>query len=124
MPGTLLVTAFILRRLTSPLMSGQDSFFPNGLPPQGAGPVQLVRWLPTLWRGFVATPLLWQYPFAVLLLVVGGLVALVVRGRGVWAAMLGATFAVAVVGGPRLPGRGSGGAVSGRSHRDADRSRD
>jgi hypothetical protein len=97
MPGTLLVTALILRRLTSPLMSGQDSFFPNGLPPQGAGPVQLVQWLPTLWRGFVATPLFWQYPFAVLLLVVGGLVALVVRGRGVWAAMLGATFAVAVV---------------------------
>jgi hypothetical protein len=96
-PGTLLDTAFILHRLASPMMAGQDSFFPNGLPPQGAGPEQLVQWLPTMWRGFVGNPLLWQYPIAVLLLVVGGLAALVVRGRGLWAAMLGATFGVAVV---------------------------
>jgi hypothetical protein len=95
-PGLLLAAVMILRRLAHPLMAGQDTFFPNGLPPEHSGPLRVLAWLPTMWRGFVATPLEWQYPLLVLLLVIGGLVAMVRRGRGQWAAMLGGTLLAAV----------------------------
>jgi hypothetical protein len=77
-------------------MRGQDRFFPHGFAPEHAGPIGILRWLPEMWQGFVVTPLYWRYPAIALVLVVGGLASLVIRGRPLWAAMIGGVFVTAI----------------------------
>lgn len=95
-PAALLGGYLVYRRMSFPFLSNQAGFFTTGLPPEGAGPVEVLRWLPDLWRGFVASPLRWAYPWLVLGLMLAGVVALVLRGRPLWAAMLVGVFGAAV----------------------------
>jgi hypothetical protein len=95
-PGLLVGVGQAALRRRHPFLGNQYDFFPHGLAPEHAGPIGILRWLPDMWRGFVASPLEWRYPALVLLLVVAGLVSLVVRGRPVWAAMLAGVFVAAV----------------------------
>jgi hypothetical protein len=77
-------------------MSGQQDFFPHGFPPEGAGPVEILRWLPELWQGLMTTALYWRHPLIAFVLVVGGLASLVIRRRPLWAAMIAGVFLAAV----------------------------
>jgi hypothetical protein len=83
-------------RLSLPLARGQDVVFATGMPARGSGPADVLVWLPRMWSGFVADPLRWHGPVWTLLLVLGGLVALVVRGRARWAAMFAGVLVAAV----------------------------
>ena len=87
-----------VRRLDQPLVPNHYDLFRTGFPPADAGPVQLASWLPRMWSGFVEWPLGWAVPALVLLAVVGGLVALAVRGRWTWFAMLVGIWAAALAG--------------------------
>lgn len=78
----------VSRRKRFSFLSNQDDFFPNGLPPHGSGPLDRVAWLPRMWQGFVANPMHWRFAPLVLLLIILGVAALIVRGRAVWAAVL------------------------------------
>ncbi|WP_163505528.1 glycosyltransferase family 39 protein [Fodinicola acaciae] len=79
----------VVRRLLLPQLSNQFSFFQTGVPPAHSGVPQIIGWLPRMWGGFIGQATLgWTLAPLVLLLVVGGLVALVLRGRLLWAAML------------------------------------
>ncbi|WP_163509933.1 glycosyltransferase family 39 protein [Fodinicola acaciae] len=95
-PVGILSAAVVLLRASQPRLENQDDFFPTGLPPAGAGPLELIGWLPRMWNGFVDAPLSWAFPFFALLLVVGGIVALAWRGKLLWAALLSAIFGAAV----------------------------
>jgi hypothetical protein len=95
-PGLLVGLGQAALRRRHPFLGNQYDFFPHGFAPEHAGPIGILRWLPDMWRGFVASPLEWRYPALVLLLVVAGLASLVGRGRPVWAAMLAGVFVVAV----------------------------
>lgn len=87
----------VLRRLRFPFAREQAAYFPNGLAPQGSGPLQRVAWLPRLWQGFVANPMQWRLPVAVAALSLAGIVALIVRGRLLWAAIVVGVTSAAVV---------------------------
>jgi hypothetical protein len=78
----------VLRRERFSFLSNQDDFFPNGLPPHDSGLIDRAFWLPRMWRGFTASPMFWRLSFVALLLVAGGVVALVLRGRLLWAGVL------------------------------------
>ena len=95
-PAALLGADQVRRRMGQPFLSNQEAFFVTGLPPEGAGLVELLRWLPDMWRGFVASPLHWAYPWLVLGLALAGVVALVWQGRRLWAAVLVGVFGAAV----------------------------
>jgi hypothetical protein len=95
-PAAAVSGLLIVRRLAYPLMPGQGDYFRDGTPPAHSGPGGVLAWLPRMWAGFVQGTLQWRFPGLVLLLVVLGLVALLVRGRAVWAAMLGGVFLAAV----------------------------
>lgn len=88
--------SLVVRRMTLPQLSNQDNFFPDGLPPRHAGIGQLIGWLPRMWDGFVATPLGWALPPLVLLVVLGGLLSLYLRGRLCWAVLLAAAPLAAI----------------------------
>jgi hypothetical protein len=95
-PGLLVGVGQAAMRWRLGFMRGQHDFFPHGFPPQDAGPIDILRWLPEMWQGFVASPLGWRYPLVVLVLVVAGLACLAARGRPLWAAMLGGVFLAAI----------------------------
>ncbi|HET8660323.1 MAG TPA: hypothetical protein VFM55_15155 [Micromonosporaceae bacterium] len=95
-PAALLGAEQVRRRMSQPFLRNQEAFFTTGLPPEGAGPAELLRWLPDMWRGFVASPLHWAYPWLVLGLALAGVVALVWQGRRLWAAVLVGVFGAAV----------------------------
>jgi hypothetical protein len=77
-------------------MSTQDDVFPNGLPPHGSGLADRLVWLPRMWRGFTANPMFWRLSAVALLLMLGGVVALVLRGRPLWAGVLAGPVLAAV----------------------------
>lgn len=95
-PMAVMSAAIVMLRASQPLLGNQDAYFPNGLPPAGAGIADILGWLPRMWAGFVTSPLLWAFPVFVLLLVIGGLVALAWRGRWLWAALLTAVIGAAI----------------------------
>jgi hypothetical protein len=95
-PGLLVGIGQAALRWRHSFLSNQHDFFPHGFAPEHAGPIGILRWLPDMWQGFVVSPLGWHYPVVALLLVVAGLASLVVRGRPLWAAMLGGVFVAAV----------------------------
>lgn len=93
-PVVLLAGALVERRRMLPALSNQNSFFPTGFPPPGSGLSAIPAWLPRMWGGLADSPLNWAAPTLIFLLVVGGIVALLIRGRLLWAVMLAATFGV------------------------------
>ncbi|HEX6685660.1 MAG TPA: hypothetical protein VF062_22990 [Candidatus Limnocylindrales bacterium] len=109
LPGLVVSGGLAALRMQITFLSNQDSFFPNGLPPEGAGPGEIIAWLPGMWRGLVADPLHWGLPWLVLVLCLAGLAAMVTRGKAVWAAILvgvlGAAIGAAAVGGMPIEDR-------------------
>lgn len=95
-PAALIGAGQAWLRMQMAFMSDQDSFFPNGFPPEHAGPVEITQWLPRMWEGFIANPMRWGLPQVVLVLAVLGVAALVVRGRAVWAAVFVGVFSAAI----------------------------
>jgi hypothetical protein len=70
--------------------------FATGFPPAHASLWQILAWVPGGWSVFVANPLHWADPAVVALLVVAGLVALVVRDRAAWAAIIAGVLLVSL----------------------------
>lgn len=96
-PAAVFAGWLIHRRRQYPFMPGQADYFVGGTPPAGSGPVGILSWLPQMWTGFVTATLQWRFPLLILLLTLAGLVALIRRGRAVWAAMLGGVLLMAVL---------------------------
>ena len=96
LPGLVLSGALAALRMHVTFLSNQDSFFPNGLPPENAGLGEIIRWLPRMWQGLVANPLRWDSPWLVLVLCLVGLAAMVARGKAVWAAILVGVLGTAI----------------------------
>lgn len=76
----------------------QTDYFVGGTAPEGAGPREILDWLPFMWSKFIAAPMGWRLGWLVLLLMVAGVAALWWRSR-VWAVMLLMVFACGVGGG-------------------------
>src|SRR5690606_20350434 len=110
-PAGMLGAALAWHRRSLPLHPEQERFFPSGFPAAGDGLHGLLRWLPDMWSGLVADPLGWRHPWWTLLLVAAGLVALAVRGRRQWAAVLGGVL-VAATGAAALHGLPMAGRVA------------
>ncbi|GAA1692434.1 hypothetical protein GCM10009765_47210 [Fodinicola feengrottensis] len=95
-PVLALTAVVVFRRRMLPQLADQNGYFPTGFPPAHSNLPQIIEWLPRMWGGFVQSPLMWGAPVLVLLLVIGGLVSLVLRGRLLWAALLTAVLGVAI----------------------------
>ncbi|QSB13394.1 hypothetical protein JQS43_17445 [Natronosporangium hydrolyticum] len=96
-PAAALGVGLAWYRRLYPLAPNQDTWFAHGMPVPGAGVGDVVAWLPQTWTGFVASPLGWRSGWWTLGLVAIGLVALLRRGRGHWAAMAAGVLAMAMV---------------------------
>ncbi|WP_173036325.1 hypothetical protein [Phytohabitans flavus] len=79
----------VWRRMQYTIPGNQYSIFRTGFPPEHAGPSDLVAWLPRMWSGFATDPLGWHYPLVLLVLVIAGPVAMALRGKAIWAGLLG-----------------------------------
>lgn len=90
--GALLVR----RRMQFTIPGNQYQIFPYGFPPEHSGPSDLVAWLPRMWSGFADDPVGWQWSVVLLVLVIAGLVALALRGKAIWAGLLGGLGAAAL----------------------------
>ncbi|MDQ7904170.1 hypothetical protein RB614_06490 [Phytohabitans sp. ZYX-F-186] len=88
-PALAMGALLVWRRMQFTIPGNQYQIFPNGFPPEHAGPSDLVAWLPRMWSGFTDDPLGWHLPLVLLVLVIAGLVALVLRGKAIWAGLLG-----------------------------------
>lgn len=96
LPGVAVGIAQAALRFRLGVPDGQFSFFPHGVAPKNAGFAGTVRWLPEVWHWFVVSPLYWRFSPVALILAVAGLVALVVRRRPLWAAMIAGVFVAAL----------------------------
>lgn len=88
-PALAVGALMVWRRMQFTIPGNQYKIFPNGFPPEDAGPSDLVAWLPRMWAGFADDPLGWQLSLVLLVLVIAGLVAMALRGKAIWAGLLG-----------------------------------
>ncbi|WP_173055689.1 ArnT family glycosyltransferase [Phytohabitans houttuyneae] len=88
-PALAVVALMVWRRMQYTIPGNQYQIFPKGFPAENAGPSEFVAWLPRMWSGFADDPLGWRYPLVLLVLVVAGLVAMVLRGKAIWAGLIG-----------------------------------
>ncbi|WP_173159466.1 hypothetical protein [Phytohabitans suffuscus] len=79
----------VWRRMQFTIPGNQYQIFPNGFPSENAGPLDLLAWLPRMWSGFADDPLGWHLPVVLLVLVIAGPVAMALRGKAIWAGLLG-----------------------------------
>lgn len=97
-PAGLTAAFLVYRRHRYSFYPGQTDYFRGGTAPEGAGPREMLDWLPFMWSKFIDAPMGWRLGWLVLLLMVAGLVALWWRSR-VWAVMLLMVFVCGVGGG-------------------------
>jgi len=88
-PALAMGALMVWRRMQFTIPGNQYQIFPSGFPPEQAGPFDLVAWLPRMWSGFADDPLGWQLSLVLLVLVVAGPVAMALRGKAIWAGLLG-----------------------------------
>jgi hypothetical protein len=88
-PALAVGALLVWRRMQFTIPGNQYQIFPKGFPPEDAGLSELVSWLPRMWSGFADDPLGWQWSVVLLLLVIAGPVALALRGKAIWAGLLG-----------------------------------
>ncbi|MEJ3749770.1 hypothetical protein WEI85_41750 [Actinomycetes bacterium KLBMP 9797] len=88
-PALAMGALMVWRRLRFTIPGNQYQIFPSGFPPEHAGPFDLVAWLPRMWSGFADDPLGWQASLVLLVLAITGLVAMALRGKPIWAGLLG-----------------------------------
>jgi hypothetical protein len=88
-PALAMGALLVGRRMQFTIPGNQYQIFPNGFPSEHAGPTDLVAWLPRMWSGFADDPLGWQLSLVLLVLVIAGPVAMALRGKAIWAGLLG-----------------------------------
>ncbi|MDI1460598.1 hypothetical protein QEZ54_06440 [Catellatospora sp. KI3] len=97
-PALVMAAGLVVLRKMQHMISGQETFFTGGMPLEGSGLPGIWKWLPQMWAAFAAKPIGAANAWVLLALVVGGVVALVLRGRVLWALLLASPLVMALAG--------------------------